>query len=105
MVPWSRETVQWQPLCSHVSLSECSPGDFDASSPDGIRLVGISSKEEHLKDALNAKESLSANRHLTHRGSLTPAKQSSVSFGEALLKGSPDMARDVVGVKAIFVGC
>ncbi|KAH6406046.1 hypothetical protein HBI60_035830 [Parastagonospora nodorum] len=30
-MPWCREDVEWEPLCSHISLSERGKGDFDLS--------------------------------------------------------------------------
>jgi hypothetical protein len=37
-VPWCREDVEWEPLCSHVSFSECGKGDFNLSVEDLERL-------------------------------------------------------------------
>ncbi|KAH5404108.1 hypothetical protein HBI52_001540 [Parastagonospora nodorum] len=32
LMPWCREDVEWEPLCSHISLNERGKGDFDLSS-------------------------------------------------------------------------
>ncbi|KAH6214549.1 hypothetical protein HBI42_137100 [Parastagonospora nodorum] len=33
-MPWCRKDVEWEPLCSHVSLSECGKGDFSLSTEE-----------------------------------------------------------------------
>ncbi|KAJ4383002.1 Alpha subunit of the F1 sector of mitochondrial F1F0 ATP synthase [Didymella sp. IMI 355093] len=37
-VPWSRDAVEWDPLCSHISLNECARGDFDVA-PDVLKRI------------------------------------------------------------------
>lgn len=36
-VPWKREDVVWEPLCSHTPLIECPPGDHNLSDTELIK--------------------------------------------------------------------
>ncbi|KAH5768670.1 hypothetical protein HBI17_021200 [Parastagonospora nodorum] len=33
-MPWCREDVEWEPLCSHISLNESAKGDFSLSTEE-----------------------------------------------------------------------
>lgn len=67
LVPWSREDVQWQPLCSHVSLNERSSGDFDAS-PELLEQLAAERKARvqaaHLQKHLATKSHYAADEEL-----------------------------------------
>ncbi|KAM0353964.1 hypothetical protein ACHAP4_008218 [Fusarium culmorum] len=46
-VPWSRGSVSWQPLCSHIALNEVGKGDHNLSSAD---LLLIESNRKQRKN-------------------------------------------------------
>ena len=65
LVRWSREDVEWEPLCSHVSFSECCKGDFSLSFEDleSIKLVRI----QHQRQRKIAKDRRYAAKHKVSR--------------------------------------
>ena len=78
-MPWDRDDVSWDPLCSHSALKETVAGDFDLSSEQLIamaaarklRLRERKAKEKRIWTARNSKRAAD-----THAKSIAKARAS-----------------------------
>jgi hypothetical protein len=79
LVPWSRDTVQWQPLCSHFSLCERSPGDFGLSPELLERLAAERKARVHARRLESKRRSIARNKEATaeqHKRTIAKARAS-----------------------------
>jgi ribosomal protein L37AE/L43A len=73
LVPWSREDVEWEPLCTHVSLNERCVGDLNISAEDLERLA-VDRRQRRAENSLRSSRKHRVSRAIREKESLKNTK-------------------------------